>query len=277
MCTVSWHFSDRGLDLFFNRDESLTRSEAEPPVVEQQGDVNTLMPRDPVGGGSWLAANNRGLILALLNNYRYPTKISSDQALSRGLLVRRLSALEGIAGVRKFLADEILALYPPFFLLVFEDCQREPVQWEWDGETLKETWDMVESPISTSSLMPRLVPALRQYLMRRALRRTDRNRTASTLLALHRASRPWPATVTVAMKRKGSATVSLTHVRVTPDDIAMRYWPGHPSESASREPQETILTRGCSPSNRSVGTEPFVTNARQGCPCFKDLHEGSTP
>jgi len=237
------------------------------------------MPRDPVGGGSWLAANNRGLILALLNNYRHPPRTSPDQTLSRGLLVRRLSALENIAGVRRGLADETLAFYSPFSLLAFEGCRRGPVQWEWDGETLKETWgtDMVESPVSTSSLMPRLVPAFRQYLVRRAVKRAHRHEAASTLLALHRANQPWPAAVAIAMKRRGRATVSLTHVQATSDDIAMRYWSGHPSESSSREPWEVILTQSYSPSNRLVGTGPLLTNVRQGCPCFKDLYEGSTP
>lgn len=242
MCTLSWEYSQAGLDLFFNRDESLDRPEAEPPVVEYWGGISTLMPRDPVAGGSWIAANSQGMVIALLNNYRYPARVPAGEAISRGLLVRRLSLARTVADVRGSLSRETLALYPPFFLLVFDGGKRGPFKWEWDGKILNETWELPEKSFSSSSLMPRLVPALRHYLVHRALKHCAPNHAASTLLDLHRNRGRWPSSIAIAMKRKGRATVSLTHIRVTPGSLNARYWPGHPSASSSRKPFEAHLT-----------------------------------
>lgn len=155
-----------------------------------------------------------------------------------------------------------------------------PVKWEWDGETLKETWHLTGPALSTSSLMPRLVPLLRYYLINRALNRCSVEQSVPRLLSLHRNCRPWPSSVAVAMKRKGRATVSLSHVRVAPGRLTFRYWPGHPSESTSRNPFESHLDLPCSCSSEKefmVSDPSSVTNARQGCPCSNGPIVGPSP
>lgn len=274
MCTLSWLHTRSGLELFFNRDESLTRPDAQLPVVEDHGDISTLMPTDPVGGGTWIAANSQGMVVALLNNYRYPSTVPPDKAISRGMLVKRLGKVRDIAEVRKFLSAETLFFYPPFFLLAFQGENRGPYQWEWDGETLKETWNPPGSSLSTSSLMPRLIPGLRNFLVNRLIKKARKqgcpDQTAPELLALHRSCRPWPASLAIAMRRKGRATVSLTHIKVTSGQLTFRYWPGHPTDTAHEKPFETRLklNGSCSTPKESVGShDSAVTNARQGCPC----------
>jgi hypothetical protein len=64
MCTVSWCHSPHGLDLLFSRDESLERPMAEPPVVDRYEGLSTVMPIDPLGGGTWIAANDRGMAVS---------------------------------------------------------------------------------------------------------------------------------------------------------------------------------------------------------------------
>jgi transport and Golgi organization protein 2 len=231
MCTLSWQYSPAGLDLFFNRDESLQRPEAGPPVVECRDGVSTVMPIDPLGGGTWIAANSQGLIIALLNNYRYPSRVSAGQSTSRGLLVRRLSSARNVAEVRAFLWGEILSRYPPFILLAFNSQPCGPFKWEWTGETLKETRDLAEMTISSSSLMPYFVPALRRYLVRQALKRCEPGQAVGRLMDLHRNKHGWPDSVAIAMKRKGRATVSMSHIRVTDTDVTFRYWPGFPGSN----------------------------------------------
>jgi Uncharacterized conserved protein len=231
MCTLSWQYSPAGLDLFFNRDESLQRPEAVPPVIEHRDGLSTVMPKDPAGGGTWIAANSQGVILALLNNYRYPSRVPAGQATSRGLLVRRLSSAHRAAEVRAFLGNEPLFQYPPFILLVFNGEHSGPSKWEWTGETLKETRELSETTVSSSSLMPRVVPALRRYLVRQALKRCEPGQAAGRLMDLHRNKHGWPDSLAIAMKRKGRATVSLSHIRVTETDLTFRYWPGFPGSN----------------------------------------------
>ena len=231
MCTLSWQYSQDGLDLFFNRDESLQRPEAGPPVVECRDGVKTVMPKDPLGGGTWIAANSQGLIIALLNNYRYPSRVPAGQSTSRGLLVRRLSSARTVSDVRASLWHENLFQYPPFILLAFNDEPCGPFQWEWTGQTHKETRDLADVTVSSSSLLPQFVPALRRYLVRRALKHIDPGQTAMRLMDLHRNRFGWPGSIAIAMKRKGRATVSLTHIRVTRNDLTFRYWPGFPGSN----------------------------------------------
>jgi len=231
MCTLSWQYSPAGLDLFFNRDESLQRPEAGPPVVECRDGVSTVMPKDPLGGGTWIAANSQGLIIALLNNYRYPSRVPAGQSTSRGLLVRRLSSARTVAEVRAFLWGETLSRYPPFILLAFNSQPCGPFKLEWTGETLKETRDLAEMTISTSSLMPRFVPALRRYLVRQAMKRCEPGQAVGRLLDLHRNKHGWPESVAIAMKRKGRATVSMSYIRVSETNLTFRYWPGFPGSN----------------------------------------------
>lgn len=75
MCTATWAF--RGgpgawtLELGFNRDEHRSRPKAHPPRLRRPaaGGRAFIAPRDPLGGGSWLAVNDAGICLALLNRY----------------------------------------------------------------------------------------------------------------------------------------------------------------------------------------------------------------
>ncbi|MBL8880657.1 MAG: NRDE family protein [Phycisphaerales bacterium] len=50
-----------------NRDELRTRPLAFPPETRRFGAYHALMPIDPGSGGTWIAANDAGLTLALLN------------------------------------------------------------------------------------------------------------------------------------------------------------------------------------------------------------------
>jgi hypothetical protein len=237
MCTVSWCHSPHGLDLLFSRDESLERPMAEPPVVDRYEGLSTVMPIDPLGGGTWIAANDRGMAVMTLNDYRYASRVSPGDAQSRGLLVRRLSQMSNAAQVRKYLFRETLKYFPPFLLLAFERERASPTHWAWNGETLRESTFRGGSCISTSSWLPRLVPGLRRLLIRRALGHGQPDQAFSKLLSLHRNIDPClPPRLAVAMRREGRETVSLTHLRVGKSEVIMRYWPGHPSESYSNDP-----------------------------------------
>src|SRR6478672_3947680 len=69
MCTLSAIRlpACNGLRVVFNRDELRSRPEALPPVVRKFGARTAVMPIDPQSDGTWIAANDAGLIFALLN------------------------------------------------------------------------------------------------------------------------------------------------------------------------------------------------------------------
>ena len=70
MCTLTYLLNDFGDELFFNRDEQRSRLPTIPPKFNQTR--NAIYPVDPQGEGTWLAVNQQGLTLALLNYYQAP-------------------------------------------------------------------------------------------------------------------------------------------------------------------------------------------------------------
>ena len=86
MCTVTWvHEQAGGYHLFSSRDEKRTRSVALTPELYETSGVRWMAPLDPDGGGSWVAVNEFGFSVCLLNGNGTPG------TLSRGRLVTELT------------------------------------------------------------------------------------------------------------------------------------------------------------------------------------------
>ncbi|QFI38670.1 NRDE family protein [Moritella marina ATCC 15381] len=117
MCTVSWLLANDGYQVFFNRDEQKGRALAHAPKYFNDLGVKYLMPVDPVGGGSWIAMNQAGLSICLLNYYQQ--KPPGKELISRGLLVKSLVSNTSLPKIRSALNKLPLQRYAAFTLLVF--------------------------------------------------------------------------------------------------------------------------------------------------------------
>src|SRR5512139_3976242 len=117
MCTMTFLGLAEGLRLGCNRDELRTRPRAEPPREVRFGSRRAILPIDPQGGGTWIAVNDAGLVMALLN--RYPDSLPMPSGpVSRGEIIPSLlhhgRLDEAVAAASKLPADR----YAPFRLLV---------------------------------------------------------------------------------------------------------------------------------------------------------------
>lgn len=152
MCTVSWLLANDGYQVFFNRDEQKGRAIAHSPKYFYDGGVKYLMPVDPVGGGSWIAMNQSGLSVCLLNYYQ--SKPAGKELISRGLLIKSLASFTCVAKIRYELNSLPLERYAAFTLLVFPShlTARAGAVYavRWDGETLTQL--SAESPMVSSSV-----------------------------------------------------------------------------------------------------------------------------
>lgn len=93
MCTVSVIPTDGGLRLVSNRDELRSRPRGAVPMIHTLASgAQGLWPIDPVGGGTWIATSQRGLVLTLLNgNPEHPPPLPPDSTRrSRGELIPML-------------------------------------------------------------------------------------------------------------------------------------------------------------------------------------------
>ena len=238
MCTLSWQLNDASLEILFNRDEQHSRPPAQPPEIQTIKGVRVLAPLDPPSGGTWLATNEHGLTLCLLNNYSGRPVMNDAATRSRGKLVRDLAALDSLEAVHRELAALQPEQHQPFFLLAFKG-RSTPLKWRWDGQAINPE-GTPECPVSTSSLYPRLVPKLRHYYYRLATRNGLKAFTPEQQLSFHSSQRPWPPSFAVAMSRPDRGTVSLTRIRLGARETIMDYWHGNPAADPVQAPSQLL-------------------------------------
>lgn len=221
MCTASWLIGPDGYDLLFNRDELRTRPPALPPRLGERKGMRYLAPLDPQGGGTWIAANESGLCLFLLN--RRPDREPREPQASRGLIPLALidAAVIGEVGRRAGALD--LGRYRPFTLGAMVPGG-PPVVFAWTGEAFEPTDGrppLVSSSVGDESL----------FAERRATY-PEEPLTLRKLLAYQRGHGFGPSAASVCMHRQDAQTVSFSRVRVAGDRVRLGYAPGAPCERA---------------------------------------------
>ena len=234
MCTATWFPKRGGFELFFNRDERLTRLPALAPREEISGGVRYLAPTDADAGGTWIAVNEFGLCLALLNAWQIEVPPPPQGFRSRGELVRGLAPCRGPAQLREEIARWDLKRLQGFSLLVLWPGH-EPLRLGWDGASLEES--SPRPPLVSSSRDA--VEALRQRRMSFARfcasegivapDKIEQQRAAFE--AFHRSREPEPGPWAVCMQRDDARTVSASHVDVGTDAVSFRYADGPPDRT----------------------------------------------
>ena len=68
MCSLSWVRRRDALIVVMNRDERRDRAPARPPRRWRGADGGFTAPVDGDAGGTWIAAKDSGVVLALLNH-----------------------------------------------------------------------------------------------------------------------------------------------------------------------------------------------------------------
>lgn len=224
MCTATWINDSNGYTFYFNRDELKTRKTALPPRIVRRKDCSYIAPRDGDAGGSWIAVNDYGFSVAVLNNYPNSVKFSPDGKQSRGRLILDVAGLSGIDSLLGTLDRKDLSVYMPFHMLALQ--VRKPVALiTWDGQTLDYNSNADnELPFTTSSFKPLEVIKERKELFWRVL--ADGEVLDSRFLErYHRSYDPVKGGHSVCMLRPDAETMSMSRIRVDYDQAEMVYWP----------------------------------------------------
>lgn len=139
MCTLTYRLTSKGYQLFFNRDEQVTRPQAIPPVFDPL--LESVYPVDPTGGGTWIAVHQSGVSLALLNYYQAQVDSTIKSFTSRGVIIPLLLANQ--EHIHQQLLNMDLSTFQAFQLCVFNknlstaaDKNELATQYIWDGITL---------------------------------------------------------------------------------------------------------------------------------------------
>ena len=225
MCTLTWRDQD-GLEVFFNRDELKTRSRAEPPrAFETEKGTKYLAPTDPDAGGTWMLANEHGLVVCLLN--RWHEEGEQTFSKSRGLIVTQLANCSS-------LTDFNMSLPPlcdgakPFDLICFS--KGEVAGFTWSGRLLSKIYP--HPPLTSSSFRFEEVKTAREKAFEE-----------SADLENFQNPQAQPASAfTVRMNRPDAQTWSRSQLKITTSEISWDYWEEFPDLAQKPELYRSVLS-----------------------------------
>ncbi|MGE3181909.1 MAG: NRDE family protein [Phycisphaerae bacterium] len=222
-----------------NRDESRRRAAALPPEIHEIGDRRAMMPIDPSSRGTWVAANDAGLLLTLLNynpKHEDNTFAALDARISRGTIIPRLLEARCVADVDAELLQLDAGDFAPFRLVAVDD--QTWLEARGNGSSMVVTRSALgAAPLlfASSGLGDYLVDAPRRALFEEKF--IGPTFQPAIQDEYHRHSWKDQTHLSVCMRREAAITVSLTTVEVSRSTVSMNYHPGPPDEDAA----ETLL------------------------------------
>jgi len=243
MCTASWLRTEDGYHLLFNRDEKLTRKKAMGPRVSAKAGVRFLAPVDGDFGGTWIAVNELGVTVCLLNGANLTgMETSRGGSRSRGLLIREVIAAPTAFAACALLGAMDLCVFESFTLVAL-DPLAAAVLVEWNGsETVLISGGDSNMPLTSSSFDTEHVRRSRRVEFDRLVGSRE-NLTITKLFEYHRSHSPACGAYSPCMHRADAETMSFSSIHVTQLDARFLYAEGAPCKTLSHSSTVSIPRR----------------------------------
>jgi len=226
MCTLTFVPTKDGFVVGMNRDEKRVRRSALHPKRFEFPSTAALYPHES-SGGSWIACNNHGTCLALLNR-NVDSPISAKNARSRGVLIPDLIGESDLRDTRTRYAQLDLTEILPFRLVGVFPKESVVTEWRWDGLRREElNFEWRKRHWFSSSLSDALAERGRGRTCEKATSSLPMS-GVSWVRGLHESHDPIPGPFSICVHREDAATVSYTEVHCTEEAISMSYRDGCP-------------------------------------------------
>lgn len=237
MCTVTVlagaalsaraRLGDLVLRVVCNRDEARSRPDAEPPAAHTIDGRTVLMPRDPEGGGTWIAANDRGLVFVLLNAYppqplgTASVSATAEARTSRGSIIPSLASSDSVSEALDRATYVDVNVFRPFRLMLLD--RHQLIECWLEGTVLRHRQAFLNAPLvrTSSSLGDAVVQAPRRALFRRFFAGTADPLAAQD--AFHDHQWPGAEAISIRMERTEARTVSRSVVEVGRELVRFSY------------------------------------------------------
>jgi uncharacterized protein with NRDE domain len=212
-----------GFRLACNRDEQRTRPLALPPRVSAVGAVRAVCPTDPQSGGTWIAVNDAGLALTLLNRTDRSAAVAPEPtpARSRGEIIPHLAAATGLTEVYGALRRLSPSLYDGFQLVAVH--AREYLVGISDRSVIRFTSGQLDRPLmfTSSALGDRDADRVRRPVFESLVCRSRDPLEGQRHFHDHR----WPGcpAFSIRMRRADARTVSRSTVTVDTSGAWLAY------------------------------------------------------
>lgn len=220
--------------LAMNRDEQRTRAAALPPVARQIGCRTAVLPIDPTTGGTWLAVNDAGLALALLNVNPQDPKFDRP-ARSRGTIIPALLESATPAAALSLLEQTIRYTdYAPFRLVLIGSGIGADVRWDGrESMVLNRLVGGVPLLFTSSGLGDHVVEGVRREHFEQ-LMNCPPDRWEQAQDEFHRNRWPDRPHLSVNMARDDACTVSHAVIELGVRSATFIYHPDAPDGPTSR-------------------------------------------
>ena len=230
MCTVTFMPRRDGYCLGMNRDEKRSRPKGLPPAERNIHGRLVVYPSEP-DGGTWIASNNTGASLALINWYSATARTRAN-TISRGKIIPSLCTADTAALVHAGLAAIPLDRINPFRLIGVFPSSKEIIEWRWDLKELirkDHRWraqQWISSGFDESAAQKSRNKVFKQAQAQKSVE------TIGWLRRLHRSHLPLVGPFSTCMHRDDAATVSYTEISVRRGSATMRHICGPPCNGA---------------------------------------------
>lgn len=150
MCVLTYLPTAKGYVVTSNRDEATAREAAIPPKEYEVNGKKLYFPKDPQGGGTWIATD--GSTTACLLNGGYKNHIRKlPYRHSRGLVVTDFFKYDS---VENFYGEYLFAGIEPFTLVIFSEEEGSIKEIRWTGEKADlNTFDATKPRIWSSATL----------------------------------------------------------------------------------------------------------------------------
>ena len=230
MCTLSLVTRNDGYLLAMNRDESIARGAGLVQEFHQLGDTMALYPSDGTGG-TWIAVNEYGIGLALLNwNDIIRNLPIACKARSRGQIIPALGKSSRMAELLAAFDVFDLAGVQPFRLVGVFPLEHVVGEWQWNSSQLKfHTRRWSSGHWFSSSLSDHQAETLRGAVCRSVENEPDAG-SVRWLRRLHASHAGGPGPFSVCVHRDNVRTLSYSQITVTARALQLAHFLGSPCE-----------------------------------------------
>jgi hypothetical protein len=216
-----------------NRDEKLSRPTGLPPAIRRVNGRKVACPSE-TGGGTWIALNESGATLALINWYSVANRVLGD-TISRGEVVKCVSSADSPEAADARLHRLPLEKINPFRLIGIFPAAQEVFEWRWDvSRLIRKMHPWKSQQWISSGYDEKKAQRVRSNTFERASDHWGPEGRLAWLRHLHRSHSPHSGPFSICMHRPDAATVSYTEISVSSDQGIMNYHPGSPCESPNR-------------------------------------------